>query len=508
VTSVLLVEDDVEMLSALGHMIPWESEGFQIVGQARDGGRGLELIRERNPDIVVSDISMPVMDGLSMIRRAREIGADFEAIVLTCHEDFEYARESISVAVSDYLVKITLTKEELLGSVRKAARIRLRDRRTDTSLLMLEGVYRSYLQHEIPEAEFKEKIEAAGFLFEAGEFRVLQIWIDNLELSRFEPKSSGPHSFRRIFLQRLKNLDPARVESLPITSSDEEQIILVRIPDRPGSGADSLEKLIAEASAETGEIVSAVLSRKLRELVNLRKVIKELSERRCDLYFSRHSGLVQAERNPRMFEYQPLKVEEEKYALDAALALLNYDAAFGAASSISSKLSGTDYAPADCIRFFESLQMRIEGEANRRNLPLSSLPRRSDRLFAAIRLLKESLKLFFAAAEKAGIVSNRSGINRVLRYIREHPERELSASEMAEMAAMSAGHFSRIFKAETGISYSRFLTRLRIERANTLLLETDLPIETIAAEVGFENTSYFYRVYKRETGRTPGDRRR
>ena len=102
--SVILVEDEDIIRRGIKNSVPWEEFNCSVVGEARNGEEGGVLIAERNPDIVITDINMPVEDGLQMIARTK-CAYDYVAIILTGYSDFEYAREAIRLGAADYLLK-------------------------------------------------------------------------------------------------------------------------------------------------------------------------------------------------------------------------------------------------------------------------------------------------------------------------------------------------------------------------------------------------------------------
>ncbi|WP_053985841.1 response regulator transcription factor [Niameybacter massiliensis] len=101
---IIIVEDEWIIRKGLISTIDWLEMGCSIVGEASDGQEGLELIEEYLPDVVITDIRMPVMDGIEMIRKGKKIH-DFESILLTSYEEFEYAKQAIKLQVFDYLLK-------------------------------------------------------------------------------------------------------------------------------------------------------------------------------------------------------------------------------------------------------------------------------------------------------------------------------------------------------------------------------------------------------------------
>lgn len=114
---VLIVEDEDIIRKGIAYTMDWTGMGCTIAGEAANGQEGLEKIKELSPDIVLADIMMPVMDGIEMIRQAKEI-ATFKSIILTSYADFDYAKKAIDLDVSAYLMK-PVDEEELKKNVAK-----------------------------------------------------------------------------------------------------------------------------------------------------------------------------------------------------------------------------------------------------------------------------------------------------------------------------------------------------------------------------------------------------
>lgn len=118
---VLLVDDEPLVLIGMQSMLDWNALGYELVGTARNGADALERIGEQRPDIVVSDIRMPVLDGLQLAAQSRErYGTLPVFIMLTSYEEFDYVRRSMGLGAVDYLVKIDLTPENLTTALDRA----------------------------------------------------------------------------------------------------------------------------------------------------------------------------------------------------------------------------------------------------------------------------------------------------------------------------------------------------------------------------------------------------
>ncbi len=177
---VLIVEDEDIIRKGIAYTMDWMGMGCTIVGEAVNGAEGLEKIKELEPDIVLADIMMPIMDGIEMIRRAKE-EASFKPVILTSYADFEYAKKAIDLNVSAYLMK-PVDEEELKKNIAKIISEIERDREYDRLTEMKSPADRApevfiksdrendYVQHILnaTKERYAEKISIETFSEELG----------------------------------------------------------------------------------------------------------------------------------------------------------------------------------------------------------------------------------------------------------------------------------------------------------------------------------------------------
>ena len=130
---VFLVEDEIVTREGIRDTVDWVAAGYQFCGEAPDGEIALPLINERRPEIVITDIKMPFMDGLQLCRILKETLPDTKIIILSGHDEFKYAQEAIQIGVTEYLLK-PIVPQDLLAALRKVARQIDEERQTSAHL--------------------------------------------------------------------------------------------------------------------------------------------------------------------------------------------------------------------------------------------------------------------------------------------------------------------------------------------------------------------------------------
>lgn len=111
--TVMLVDDERPARELLKLSIDWEKAGFRILWEARNGRQALEQYQQQKPDLIITDVQMPVMDGLELLKEIKRICPSQNIVILSCHENFSYARQALKYGVMDYLIKDALTEETL-----------------------------------------------------------------------------------------------------------------------------------------------------------------------------------------------------------------------------------------------------------------------------------------------------------------------------------------------------------------------------------------------------------
>ncbi len=136
--SVIVVEDEDFVRDAIIRLIPWAEEGFKLVGVAADGIPALALIREKRPDLVITDIVMPRMDGIHLLKQAREEGHTAKFIMLTCMNEFDYAQQALEYGASSYILKLSMDIDKLRASLKKVSLELMTDTVTKQLVMELE----------------------------------------------------------------------------------------------------------------------------------------------------------------------------------------------------------------------------------------------------------------------------------------------------------------------------------------------------------------------------------
>ena len=532
---VFLVEDEIIIRNGVKNNIPWEQEGFTFVGEAGDGELAWPLIKQTKPDILITDIRMPFMDGLELSGLVRKELPDTKIIILSGYSEFDYAKQAINLGVANYLLK-PISGEKLLEAVKQVADI-IREERAQT--LLVE-------QYRLENGE-NVKVEKIR-LFEqivAGTATTREI-LDRGEI--LELDLAAP--FYTVLLLKLVDSGESMDSSAQVMEASEKvDEAIMKNPEffaveRGLEGLAILMKSEEERQAGT-------------QLMNLEKEIQEILTQYPEVsYFGGAGETVQRMRDIRRSYIGASKafassffteknrfltveqIRELKPAGMKDMSLKSVDA-----SKINRKLvedflkSGLEEETKNFVEEYfknighenyESLMfchylivdMNLCASHFLESIGIDSalLPAQcrdvrefADRLQCEEGMISYVTKLFTETIR----LRDKSSRNKYMELItaaqkiilENFQNNEFSMNQAAAMVNLSPGYFSTLFRQETGVSFVEHLTGIRLEKAKALLMCTNMRSSEIAYEVGYKDAHYFSYIFKKVCGCTPKEYR-
>ena len=498
---ILILDDEFIMRQGMKHMMDWEQEGFQIVGEGSTGEEGLVLAEELKPHIVLADIVMPVMDGIEFSAILGKKHPEIQLIILSSYDKFEYVKTTLLNGASDYILKPMLNPESLLETLKKAA-------------------------GRIPGFRLKRKagVSCAGQLE-----RFLSGFANRLDETLFV--SVFPHTLYRILAVNLRDCCDGH--------KDEYYSVRRRITDFfTERGVYSTADVLLEE-----EILCVILNYRLKDGMALVKDTDEIAEQMRKFYpraffvLSRSFSSIQKIRGFCKEDVMP-NVEKgfyyrrkslyivEKYEGQQEVVRFEYE-------TYTAYLAAKEYEKAldlfeDYTKYLCSRQMDEERLKNlTRNLLYNYLMETErtlgwneglrERYFREISdaLWEEDYQNVMDGifAGLRNILRDRQGaeenrIREIKNYVEGHYQEPLELSDIADKFGLSYSYLSTYFSQTAREGFSEFVNKIRIRHAKELLEEKGMSISKIGAEVGYTEHSYFCRVFKRMTAQTPSEYRR
>lgn len=525
--SVLLVDDEEEVIHVIMRKINWEGLGFFVVGHANNGAKAFEMVEEFQPDVVMTDIRMPFMDGMELSRRIKAEYPATKILFFTGFDEFEYAKGAVHLEVEEYILKPVNSVE--LTNVFTKLKIKLdqeiSDKRNveilqkyymDSLPLLQANFYTSLIEGSIQEGEISGYLSDYQLSFPGPFFCCLVIHTSSSQV----PADMNPlllaTSVHKQARERLAEKWRAKCFSylgntimIPQLGTENEVSELTDECDRFCRYAKSI--IGAVVTIGIGPVCDSILALSqsfigAREAVSYRVIYG--AARAINMQEVVPGEIIQpgpANDAEMSNLFKMIRLGSEKEVIQAADRYLKHTAfpnkslqqhhvdMMELVSTLYRFAINNDISAADFSQDFRKMYSNLfdlEPAEFRKWLIDCSL------------FFRE--KLIFARNK-----STRSFVTKAEEYVRHNYEDEdLSLDRVCEVLGVSNSYFSSVFKKETGNSFIRYLTDYRMERASQLLIETNEKSYIIARKVGYADPNYFSYVFKRKFGVSPSKYRR
>lgn len=521
--TTIIVDDDFLVRSYLKQLRAWEKAGFEITADVRDGEEALNAVEELQPDVVVTDISMPLMDGIELIRQLRQGRQNPYIIVLSCHDDFEYVKEAMRLGANEYVLKNTLNEETLYDMLKKAAQqmegMQKQARKEDqTQRLIKMGsqslkfhYFNGILAGSLTGERKEEKRIEAGITGKYVNSAVISTFIPGWAGLRGEHPALELEQYSQGFLQRLIE----RLELLPGPESRYVEVVYLGegvfccFLDMSDIRRTSLmkQRLTSAASAcfqccqdETFSFAVGVSSICFGE-EGIRQAYQQAREM-MKLSFYEDGEILYYDGQPVSSGELPISAEQLLNQIQELAEGRRYDEMESAFEQVVKDFRGALTDAHLVIHWLKDVNQKLGVEKN---------PEFYGSIVSANQLLDvcREYRMLLASENRKEVPKGVSAvIRRVIDYLHLHYKEQIGLTEAAEEVSLNSAYLSYLFKQEMGIGFSNYLLDIRIESAKVLLENTNYKIKDVAAEAGFNDYHYFSKAFKKQTGHSPADYRR
>lgn len=485
----LVVDDKKSIREGLRNHFPWQEAGFALIGAVGSATEAIHIIEEECIDVLLTDIVMPEMSGLELIRSVKVINPDIKVLILSAYDKFEYAQEAIRLGAYSYLTKPVDIEhlKDLLIEIHKVLEKECQSRKQ--SLKMASYAKRQFYsllfgQQKLCEPELIRRAEEMGVTLSAGPFSVF-------------------------FLDAAGDTQAQRQENLMATGMKLKQLPGVMHTSLEGELLCTLMEVRDKPpELDVGQLVRRVgFSNRFSLLCETQRARQEA---KMALYFCRVLG------KRKLLCRDEAALWESTASISALLEKeLMQAIADNSQNGVTEALSV----------FFECLTKKTSADFYRACAPLAVLFQkvctvdeiaRTESLVFDLKNaqnLKDMQAVFLAhflhliqQDEKTAQRTSNLIIDRVMAYIEAHYAEDITLKAIADEVYVNPIYLSRLFKENTGISYIDHLTETRVRHAKRLLRDLSLRIYDIASMVGYER-KHFGKVFKERTGLTPKEYR-
>ena len=511
----LLVDDDYLVRSYLKILPAWTAAGFEIAADVRDGEEALKVLEEQQIDLIVTDITMPLMDGIELIRKVRRRDKNTYIIALSCHDDFEYVKEAMKLGADEYVLKNTL-EDDTLRPILLQAKEKIHCQQTEITegsggkrLELLSDdseflFFNKALSEGTGDKETEEMRQNMGIPFSFYNCAVVSIvmegageheeqWFD-LDMEQYFRK------FRNRLYEALKKFQGTAEFTgeivylgmgtfccfLDLSEECKSSVMRQRLIQTATScfhicrnepysfrlGASDVcmgAKSLRQAYQQSREALKAGFYEEKQILYydGEREVSRELPEKARKLL-----------RQTESLMYKRGKEAFLSACLDACKAFEE--------ERTAGKL---------VVQWLQTLE-ELLGKDKHDHHPVRNI----QQVYEILNRLMEEEK----DDSKAAIPEHVSEAVRVAaEFAWKHYHEHIGLSEAAEAAGVNASYLSYLFSQEMGVGFSAFLLNQRISQARKLLVKTSLSVKEIASKSGFNDYQYFSKIFKKQVGLSP-----
>ena len=529
---LLIAEDELWLRKRLVSTIDWSSYGISEVYEAEDGGEALEIALKEKPDIVITDIRMPELSGIDLMKKLNENSIFSKMIVVSGYDDFEYAQGALRMGAINYLLK-PVDEEELLDSVKRCVEELKKEKNKETvfdkqsaaSEMLMEHIYEDLI-FETSEKRTEELLQKLsrkeiGFPFQSAAVVNMQVR-EHTFFVNDKVKSDMWSVYQ--WLRRNLQEDCYECQYFYMRGS---QIVLLLFGDDPEAKfmerVENWVQLILEALQKelnislfmaAGDVTDdfsgihrsyEMAQKKIKEKRAEEKRILALRNQETEQELNTRFDDVYGEYDFKLLIKEIRNGDSEKAQTELRAIL----------QSSSRRLQSADMMKLQL--FYMNFINRIAGaclpecEAYADELAMQCMTVMRELIYiGSDTIVTEMWDCLRKFVEKlVEVYQENNGkrkhwmIDQVLQYVEENYNTALSTRDIAGRFFMNTSYFSKLFHEQMGCTFSNYLINVRVEKAKMMLTQTNMKLYDIAEAVGYTNVQYFSTIFKEKEGLTP-----
>lgn len=531
---ILLADDDYHVLEYLDKMIPWSNLGFEVVGLSENGEQALEQVNQNKPDVIMTDIGMPHMDGITLIKRVHEQHPRIKSIFLTCYDEFHYAQEAIRLGAFDYILKETMDADNI---TRMMERLKAE---LDEALVHREVLYNmKFLIKEnltVLRSKLLERLLS-------GDTRTMTDWMKKHE-QELELDLSHRHSIPVLCFIDDGNDEqhtdsPFQDDTLKFAV---DNVISETISRSSGKGFclfhhdDTFFILYTRDSYITEDQIQHTMNdirANLRQY--LRVSITSIVGNRCTFpdglpahlhqllqasehrFYLPHSSIIKYHdmdlsspdehvvlESEQSEEVKRLIIREDEDGLQEWVHRWEQD--------ITHRRIAPDMVKKHALGLLLDVEKMIlslqdDGSDSVDSALHHQIGQAKTARQLAERLL-EALRQYIVRMREINNLPKKTEILKARKFVLLNLDKKITLGDIADHLHLNPSYFSRMFKQQTEMNFTDYVNQMKMEEAKRLLEQTGDSVEMIAEKLGFESKSYFLKVFRKYYGTSPVEYRK
>jgi YesN/AraC family two-component response regulator len=524
---IVLIDDEPLARQHIRERFPWSEWGFAIVGEAANGEEALALCREAAPDIALIDITMPVMDGLTLLGRMRAELPHIRCIMLTAHRDFDYVQSAMRQGAVGYILKSPVDLELAKEALDRACEELEKDTQYSEKMRTHQQLIRNYnysLREQFfenvltglykTEREIIERGAPLGIALDAPRLALAVCRVDDLEAYKHKyagrDRPLAEFSLLEVVRESAGTDAGSRVELFPLSFG---QFVLVLVFDRADIDESAVRERFLRLTQSMEEPLAAYLDVRLwvcasspfQSPSSLRSVYVQTERQLAFAFYRDKPGLLFGDQIAPFRDVPEQELHNLREQLQQTI-----DSASSDLSAIDDWISRMTRTfrlhtpePYKVIGWLDSLKAMFPDAADSFECPPWPNVHACGTLRQAADAIGGWMKERRKRLDRAKRV--RPEIRMAIEYIRDHLQDELTLETIADYIQLSPSYMGHLFKKEIGKSVMDYILEQRIERAKSYLLSGRYRNYELAEKSGFRNYSHFCTMFKKYAGMTPNE---
>ncbi|MFD0960913.1 response regulator transcription factor [Paenibacillus chungangensis] len=520
--NIMLVDDDYPVLEYLMQAVPWESLGMKVQGCYESGAKALEAAKTSLPDILITDIGMPHMNGLELIRKMKELHPKLKVAILSCHNEFTYAQQAVRLQVDDYILKETIEIDEVVQLLLKLADQVEEQHSESWSLQQIKNESASVLRDRFLQSllyspllfpeRLSDQAKDYGIHLDKDAYVPVLCLIERYEdtWKRFVSEDN----FNFVINNVIEELTEESRNASLFRHSKGRLLLFFPLQGAMNHWEKILKDIQRALYKHLLVSVTLLVGQDARDVTTLKervlKLLKEAEEFRfysksrviarfCKPDYSSEDLYVHYSRA--LNQFKQIAIEQAASQVDT---VTRYWADF---------ISRERYHPRIVREWFLKIMMDLQLKFKslqhfRSDYTIEVLHQsilEAETLDQLLEMVVTILNSTFPVMDQISQQNQRKEITEAQLYVMRSLGRRVTQEEVADYLHLNPSYFSRLFKKETGETFVVYTTRMKMEKAKELIDQTTSTVEELAEKLGYENKSYFLKCFKNFTGLTPSE---
>lgn len=527
---VLIVDDEKIVRIALKTLIQWEEYGFIVVGGAPDGLSAFAMIEKHSPEVLITDLRMPKMDGIALIKKLKENGYTGKIIVLSNYGEFELVKEAMRLGIYDYILKLTLKSDEFIAMMQKiAAEISEEKHKSEKELVekisldesrqALKSIFfKELLTEEVLDPEEASKsAKLLGIECDYENFYLLYILFAPPESS----DANGPVNDRKLLSSSVSNI------IFEILGHKPGMEVVEMGPDRSaviipaGEASALIDKAYQSAVNISRSIktylninVSIVVSKEFQGLTGMREMFRLCTEYANARFYDGFGSIIRMDHSLKKGNSNALTnlTIKTRKSLQRSLEFSEPEEALKEIDRYLCSVAEGSFEASELKKqvslLLDELEKDLLESDTEENAPLKKCKEEIQRAETIIALksgFANAVKCLSREIEEERKQRHRKEITHITEYLNKNYGRKISLDNIAKQVNLNKSYLCRMFKKETGQSLMNYLNNIRMEKAGEFLKQVDASVKEAAAAVGVGDPFYFCKIFIKYHGISPTD---